>query len=94
MPNQKRQQKIGIVSNNKMQKTIVVTVDRKIMHRLYKKVIRKSTRFLAHDEKGECQVGDTVRIEETRPLSRLKRWRVVEVVSKAIHVGAGPEAER
>jgi len=94
MPNQKRQQKIGVVSTNKMQKTIVVTVDRKIMHRLYKKVIRKSTRFLAHDEKGECQVGDTVRIEETRPLSRCKRWRVVEVVSKAIQVGAGPEAEQ
>ena len=54
MPNQKRQQKIGVVSNNKMQKTIVVTVDRKIMHRLYKKVIRKTSSFLVHDEKGEC----------------------------------------
>ena len=91
MPNQKRQQKIGVVSNNKMQKTIVVTVDRKIMHRLYKKVIRKTSSFLVHDEKGECQLGDTVRIEETRPLSRLKRWRVIEVVSKSVQVGAGPE---
>ncbi len=94
MPNQKRQQKIGVVSNNRMQKTIVVTVDRKIMHPLYKKVMRRSSRFLAHDENGECQLGDTVKIEETRPLSRRKRWRVVEVVSKAIQVGAGPEAER
>jgi small subunit ribosomal protein S17 len=94
MPNQKRQQKIGVVSNNKMQKTIVVTVDRKIMHRLYKKVIRKSSSFLVHDEKGECQLGDTVRIEETRPLSRRKRWRVIQVVSKAVQVGAGPEAEQ
>jgi small subunit ribosomal protein S17 len=92
MPNEKRQQKIGVVSNNKMQKTIVVTVDRKIMHRLYKKVIRKSNRFLVHDEKGECQLGDMVRIEETRPLSRRKRWRVVEVVSKAAQVGVGAEA--
>ncbi len=94
MPNQKRQQKIGVVSNNRMQKTIVVTVDRKIMHPLYKKVMRRSSRFLVHDENGECQLGDTVKIEETRPLSRRKRWRVVEVVSKAIQVGAGPEAER
>ncbi len=94
MPNQKRQQKIGVVSNNRMQKTIVVTVDRKIMHPLYKKVMRRSGRFLVHDENGECQLGDTVKIEETRPLSRRKRWRVVEVVSKAIQVGAGPEAER
>jgi small subunit ribosomal protein S17 len=92
MPSQKRQQKIGVVSNNKMQKTIVVTVDRKIMHRLYKKVIRKSNRFLVHDEKGECQPGDMVRIEETRPLSRRKRWRVVEVISKVVQVGAGAEA--
>jgi small subunit ribosomal protein S17 len=94
MPNHKRQQKLGVVSSNKMQKTIVVTVDRKIMHRLYKKVIRKSKRFLVHDEKGECQLGDMVRIEETRPLSRHKRWRVVEVVSKAVQVGAGAEAEQ
>ncbi len=91
MPNQERQQKIGVVSSNKMQKTIVVTVDRKITHRLYKKVIRKSSRFLAHDEKGECHVGDRVRIEETRPLSRSKRWRVVAVISKAVQVGAEAE---
>ncbi len=87
MLNKTRQQKIGMVSSNKMQKTIVVTVDRRIMHPLYKKVTRKSKRFLVHDERGECQPGDMVRIEETRPLSRSKRWRVVQVISKAVQVG-------
>ena len=91
MLNKTRQQKIGVVSSNKMQKTIVVTVDRRIMHPLYKKVTRKSKRFLVHDEKGECQPGDRVRIEETRPLSRRKRWRVVQVISKARQVGRGAE---
>jgi len=91
MLNKKRQQKIGMVSSNKMQKTIVVTVDRRIMHPLYKKVTRTSKRFLVHDERGECQPGDRVRIEETRPLSRLKRWRVVQVLSKAVQVGPGLE---
>ena len=87
MLNKTRQQKIGVVSSNKMQKTIVVTVDRRIMHPLYKKVTRKSKRFLVHDERGECQPGDMVRIEETRPLSRRKRWRVVQIISKAVQVG-------
>lgn len=91
MLNKTRQQKIGVVSSNKMQKTIVVTVDRKVMHPLYKKVTRKSKRFLVHDERGECQPGDRVRIEETRPLSRLKRWRVVQVISKTVRVGQGAE---
>jgi small subunit ribosomal protein S17 len=91
MLNKTRQQKIGVVSSNKMQKSIVVTVDRRVMHPLYKKVTRKSKRFLVHDEKGECQPGDMVRIEETRPLSRRKRWRVVQVISKAVQVGHGPE---
>ena len=87
MLNKTRQQKIGVVSSNKMQKTVVVTVDRRIMHPLYKKVTRKSKRFLVHDERGECQPGDMVRIEETRPLSRRKRWRVVQIISKAVQVG-------
>ena len=87
MLNKTRQQKIGVVSSNKMQKTIVVNVDRRIMHPLYKKVTRKSKRFLVHDERGECQPGDMVRIEETRPLSRRKRWRVVQVISRAVQVG-------
>lgn len=91
MLKKRRQQKVGVVSSNKMQKTIVVTVDRRVMHPLYKKVMRKSKRFLVHDERGECQPGDMVRIEETRPLSRSKRWRVVQVISKAIQVGSSAE---
>ncbi len=79
----RRQRKVGTVTSNKMQKSVVVTVERQIIHPLYKRVVRRSTNFLAHDEKNECRVGDTVRIEETRPLSRRKRWRVVEVISKA-----------
>lgn len=88
----KRQEKVGIVTSNKMQKTVVVTVERQIIHRLYKRVIRRSTKFLAHDEKNECQVGDTVRIQETRPLSARKRWRVVELVSHALPVAPVPES--
>jgi small subunit ribosomal protein S17 len=79
----RRQKKVGIVTSSKMQKTVVVTVERQVMHPLYKRVVRGSKNFLAHDEKNQCQVGDTVRIQETRPLSRRKRWRVVEVVAKA-----------
>jgi small subunit ribosomal protein S17 len=78
-----RQEKIGRVTSTKMQKTVVVTVTRQTTHPLYKRVVRRSKNFLAHDEKSQCAVGDWVRIRETRPLSRLKRWRVVQVVSKA-----------
>ena len=74
-----------------MQKTVVVTVERQFKHPFYKRVIRRSKRFLAHDEKNQCQVGDTVRIEETRPLSARKRWRVIEVVAKAAQVAPVPE---
>lgn len=87
----KRQGKVGIVSSNKMQKTVVVTVVRQFIHLLYKRVVRRSKKFMAHDEKNECQVGDTVRIKETRPLSRRKRWRVVEVISRAEQVAPVPE---
>lgn len=87
----RRQQKIGMVTSNKMQKTIVVTVDRQFMHPLYKKVMRRSKNFLVHDEKNECRPGDWVRIEETRPLSRLKRWKVAGVIQKAAHVGPQEE---
>jgi len=87
-----RQQKVGIVTSNKMQKTVVVTVERQVKHLFYKRVIRRSKNFLAHDEKNQCQVGDTVRIEETRPLSRRKRWRVVEVVARAAQVAPLPES--
>ena len=81
MANQ-RQEKVGIVSSNKMQKTVVVTVIRQVSHPLYKRVVRYSKNFMAHDEKNQCQIGDTVRIVETRPLSARKRWRVLEVVAK------------
>ena len=87
----RRQEKVGIVTSNKMQKTVVVTVDRQFQHPLYKRVVRRSKSFLAHDEASQCKVGDTVRIEETRPLSRLKRWRVIEVVAKATQVAPIPE---
>lgn len=92
METRRRQEKVGIVTSNKMQKTVVVTVERQIIHPLYKRVVRRSTKFLAHDEKNECQVGDTVRIQETRPLSARKRWRVVELVSHALPVAPVPES--
>jgi small subunit ribosomal protein S17 len=88
----RRQQKVGIVTSNKMQKTVVVTVERQVRHPFYKRVVRHSKHFLAHDEKNQCQVGDTVRIEETRPLSCHKRWRVVEVVARAAQVAPLPES--
>lgn len=88
----RRQEKVGTVTSNKMQKTVVVTVERQMIHRLYKRVVRRSKKFLAHDEKNECRVGDLVRIQETRPLSRRKRWRVVEVVRKGTEVAPVPEA--
>jgi small subunit ribosomal protein S17 len=87
----KRQEKVGVVTSNKMSKTVVVTVERQVRHPLYKRVVRRSKNFLAHDEKGECRLGDTVRIEETRPLSRLKRWRVVQIVAKATQFAVEPE---
>jgi small subunit ribosomal protein S17 len=88
----KRQQKVGIVTSNKMQKTVVVTVERQVKHPLYKRVVRRSKKFMAHDEKNECHPGDTVRIEETRPLSARKRWRVVQVIARAAQVAPLPES--
>ncbi len=82
----RRQEKVGIVTSSKMQKTVVVSIERQAIHPLYKKVVRRTKKFLAHDEKNECRVGDTVQIRETRPLSRRKRWRVVRVVSRAPQV--------
>ena len=87
----RRQEKIGVVTSNKMQKAVVVTVERQIIDPFYKRVVRRSKRFLAHDEKNECRPGDTVRIQETRPCSRRKRWRVVEIVNKAVEVAPLPE---
>jgi len=77
-----RKTRIGVVSSNKMDKTITVNVERKVKHPLYGKFLKKTTKFHAHDEKNECSIGDTVRIMETRPLSKTKRWRLVEVVEK------------
>jgi small subunit ribosomal protein S17 len=77
-----RKVRVGVVSSNKMDKTIVVNVERKIKHPLYGKFLKKTTKFHAHDEKNECSIGDTVKIAETRPLSKTKRWRLVEVVEK------------
>jgi small subunit ribosomal protein S17 len=78
-----RKVKVGLVVSNKMEKSIVVAVERKLRHPKYGKFMKKTTKFMAHDEKNECNEGDTVRIMETRPLSKLKRWRLVEVVEKA-----------
>lgn len=77
-----RQEKIGRVTSAKMQKTIVVEVVRLVQHRLYHRVMRVSKKFYAHDEQREARLGDTVRIVETRPLSKLKRWRLAEVVAR------------
>jgi small subunit ribosomal protein S17 len=77
-----RKSKLGVVSSNKMDKTITVNVERKVKHPLYGKFVKKSTKFHAHDEKNECSIGDTVKIMETRPMSKTKRWRLVEVVEK------------
>jgi small subunit ribosomal protein S17 len=77
-----RKIRVGVVSSNKMDKSIVVKVERKVKHPLYGKFVKKSTSFHAHDEKNECSIGDTVKIMETRPMSKTKRWRLVEVVEK------------
>ena len=77
-----RKTRTGVVSSNKMDKTIVVAIERKVKHPLYGKFVKKTTKFHAHDEKNECSIGDTVKIMETRPLSKTKRWRLVEVVEK------------
>ena len=78
-----RKERIGIVTSNKMEKSVVVMVETKVMHPKYGKFVKYSKKFMAHDEKGECGVGDTVKIMETRPMSKLKRWRLVEIVEKA-----------
>ncbi len=78
-----RNTQVGIVTSAAMQKTVTVAVDRLVQHALYKKTLRRTSTFLAHDENGSCKVGDRVRITETRPLSAQKRWRVTEILSKA-----------
>lgn len=78
-----RKERIGVVVSNKMEKSIVILVERKVKHPKYGKFVKKSTRFMAHDEKNECNIGDTVRIMETRPLSKNKCWRLVEIIERA-----------
>ena len=78
-----RKEKIGKVVSNKMQKSITIAVNRKEKHPIYGKFVNKTTKFMAHDEKNEAGIGDTVRIMETRPLSKSKRWRLVEILEKA-----------
>ncbi|MFN8153630.1 MAG: 30S ribosomal protein S17 [Bacteroidia bacterium] len=78
-----RKERIGIVTGTKMNKSIVVSVEAREKHPMYGKFIKKTKKFMAHDEKNECGVGDTVKIMETRPMSKLKRWRLVEILEKA-----------
>ena len=83
--------KIGRVSSNKMEKTLVVLVESYRNHPLYKKTIRKVKRYKVHDENNECKIGDTIKIVETRPLSKEKRWRVSEIITKAAAIEVKPE---
>jgi len=89
----KRKTKVGRVVSDRMDKTIVVSVERLARHRLYKRVVRLTTKFKAHDEANEAHIGDTVRIEESRPLSATKRWRLVEVVQRAGDHGVPEELD-
>jgi small subunit ribosomal protein S17 len=78
-----RKSRVGVVVSNKMEKTINVKVERRLRHPLYGKSVKLSKKFMAHDEKRECNIGDVVRIMETRPLSKNKRWRLVEIIERA-----------
>ena len=78
-----RKERVGLVISNKMDKTIRVFVERKVKHTKYEKFVKKSSKFMAHDEKNECNIGDVVRIMETRPLSKNKCWRLVEIIERA-----------
>lgn len=88
----RRTEKVGEVVSDKMQKTIVVQVTRRVSHPVYKRVITRRKKFYAHDEQQTAKIGDTVRIVESRPMSRLKRWQLVEVVRRAVQVGVEPSA--
>ena len=77
-----RKERIGVVTSNKMEKSIVVSIERKVKHPLYGKFVKKTSKFVAHDEENICNKGDTVRIMETRPLSKNKNWRLVEIIER------------
>ena len=87
----RRKTRFGRVVSNKMDKTVVVSIETSKRHPLYKKIIRRTTKYKAHDEKNECQPGDIVRIVETRPLSKEKRWRVAEIITKGKTVEVKPK---
>ncbi len=78
-----KKQIVGVVSSNKMDKSVTVSVERRLKHPMYGKFVKKTKKFMAHDEKNECSEGDIVRIIESRPLSKIKRWRLVEIIEKA-----------
>jgi small subunit ribosomal protein S17 len=79
----RRKVRIGVVVSDKMDRTVVVRIDRQMRHPLYKKIVRRSSKLAAHDERNDAHVGDTVRVMETRPISKNKRWRVIEIVERA-----------
>ena len=89
----KRKERTGVVVSDKMDKTITVEVDRAMHHPVYNKMVRTATKFKAHDEKNAAGIGDTVRIQETRPISKTKRWRLVEIIKKATVMEAKSETE-
>jgi small subunit ribosomal protein S17 len=78
-----RKTRIGVVISNKMNKTVTIAIERKVPHPIYKKYFKKTTKLMVHDEKQECGIGDKIKVMETRPLSKNKRWRLVEIVEKA-----------
>ena len=82
-----RKTRVGMVVSDKMDKTVVVAIIDNVKHPLYKKIVKRTVRLKAHDEKNECRVGDRVEVMETRPLSKDKRWRVIEIIEKAKHLG-------
>jgi small subunit ribosomal protein S17 len=78
-----RKERVGVVKSNKMDKSVTVSIERKERHTMYGKFVKKSSTFVAHDDKNDCNIGDTVRIMETRPLSKTKNWRVIEILERA-----------
>ncbi|KAB2859222.1 MAG: 30S ribosomal protein S17 [Flavobacteriales bacterium] len=78
-----RKERVGLVVSNKMDKSITITVERKVKHPIYGKFVKTTTKFMAHDEKNDCNIGDTVKIMETKPLSKNKCWRLVEILERA-----------
>lgn len=92
-PAKRRAAKVGVVSSSRMDKSVVVRVERIVLHRLYKRYVRRSAKFMAHDEANRCKVGDTVEIVESRPLSARKRWRVRRILRTAVGVEDRQEAQ-